>query len=277
MKSSFQRSLLCVGALSLTTALAAGCASDRTREARSPGRSETFESQAPTSAEGRQQRTVLAPDYHAMHDDPMGMHGRPRAGIETALPGQPQTDILPNPQPSDNQGEIRMNHGPARPGEVEMPMATGENAVRQNQTAQGQAMLGQSGGLPADAMSEQQLCKQLTEANRLQVQNIDNGVRIVIAPKTGTELTAIRETVQRIESRMAPMSTTSQRGEASTQCKLFDVGQLGARASMQERPNQVHLILTTTDTTNVGKLRQEARSFVSTGHTIHKAQPKQTK
>ncbi|EYF02513.1 hypothetical protein [Chondromyces apiculatus] len=266
MKASFHRSWFYLGSVALVM-VASGCVSDRTRDARSPGRSETFESRAPEASDEGPARPVMAPDYHAMHDDPLGMHGRPRPGLDAAFPGQPQTDLLPDPRRTDtSRGEMKMNH---LPDQQEPRSATlAPRSAGQDQTAAGEQV-----SISPDAMSERQLCQQLAAAGRLEVQDIENGVRIIIAPKTAAELAAVRETAQRIESRMQPGSAAAPRGEPSTQCKLFEVGQLGARASIQERPNQIHLILTTTDTLNVTDVRREARAFVATGSPAPPATP----
>lgn len=133
---------------------------------------------------------------------------------------------------------------------------------QQEQERQRQQQAGATQGVAPQAMTELQLCNQLTGGSTLTAQDIDNGVRIVLRPKTGQDVAAIRETAQRIEQRMLPMAAPAPRGDAASQCALFDVGQLGARASIQERPDEVHLILTTTDTANLSSLRQRARDFV---------------
>lgn len=157
--------------------------------------------------------------------------------------------------------------GAQQPG-MQHPMGHMEHMQQQQQQQTGV-------GLPAEAMTEQQLCEQLAQDSTISVQDIDNGVRIILRPKTGRDLAAIREAAQRIEQRMQPMATAAPRGDVASQCALFDVGQLGARASIQERPDEVHLILTTTDTTNVSSLRQRAREFADQSGRTQQGQQQQ--
>ena len=143
----------------------------------------------------------------------------------------------------------------------------------------------------ASGPSEREMCYALLVDAKLHVEDMQGGVALVITPKAGGDLDAIKQAARTIESKMPPAGMTAPPAGTSTAgtippsgkapesspsgatgtttdaapadaCILFDLGRKGARASVAEEQKAVRILLTTSDPASVKLLRARTRELV---------------
>lgn len=251
MNASFRHSRYILASAALLT-LGAGCARE-SRQAQTP--SETFESRAPEGSTADQGSAAQAPG--AAHQHGMGhMHGeRGATPDERGLQGQQGL--------GSQQGGLGNQQGAGQATGQGAGQATGQGTGQTTGSTSGfgRTTPGAQANAAADMMSEQELCTQLLQGSALRVENIDRGARIVVTPKNKSDLATVRESVTRIEAKFHPTAHATPRGDEASRCALFDVVETGARATIQEGPNQVSLLLVAADNDDVAELRRQVRAF----------------
>ena len=154
-------------------------------------------------------------------------------------PPPPGQENAPLPPPPGNAGpatppppppEMGAPHGPEQPG------ATGGNE------------------------SEHQLCDALANDAKLHVEDVQHGVAIVAVPRTGHDISAIRDDSHRIESGIHQHGAEGPGPEA---CGLFAIGRLpSVNVSVTEGTNSMRIVMTTSNPAEVKDLRRIAREQV---------------
>ena len=160
----------------------------------------------------------------------------PQAPTAPTAPGAPQGGQAPMPpQPQSEYGQ----------GMEEQPYGQPEQGA-------------QGAGQPAMTMSEREACDALKRDSRINVEDVQGGVAIVMRPKRGAELSGVRENARMIERHM---SQGGPRSPSAQQCALFDLAAPGVMTSLTEGADSVRLILTTSDAAKTRTLRKQARDF----------------
>ena len=109
--------------------------------------------------------------------------------------------------------------------------------------------------------SERQLCDALASDAKLHVEDVQHGAAIVAVPRTGHDVSAIRDDSHRIEGVMHQQHGAEIGPEA---CGLFAIGRLpSVNVSVVEGSNAMRIVMTTTNPAEVKDLRRIARDQVT--------------
>src|SRR5262249_38790577 len=165
-----------------------------------------------------------------------------------APPEQPP----PAQQPSMNQPS------PAMPSEAAPPMPP------QTQAPMGMDQTPESTAPAPSGMSERDLCDALTRDTIMRVEDVNGGVAIVLMPKAGIDLTAVRDDAHRVERAMTPEASPGGAQPppgSADRCALFDLSREGGRAVVSEGPNSIRIIFTAVDQPTIKSMRRHARDF----------------
>lgn len=113
------------------------------------------------------------------------------------------------------------------------------------------------GPAPTRLTREAALCSALAQQATLRVEDIQGGASLVLTPRTGADMQAVRDAARAFEEQMV---RTRPRGDGSP-CALFELGHAGARAAVSEGPETMRIFITTSDPAQVETIRRQARNF----------------
>jgi hypothetical protein len=109
------------------------------------------------------------------------------------------------------------------------------------------------------------MCITLAKEAKLKVEDVRNGVAIVMTPKAGKELSIVRDDARKLE--LAIHQAGSPQGET---CGLFGLGRLpSVTTSLTEGMNTVRILMTTSNPGEVKELRHQAREQVDEMSKMH--------
>jgi hypothetical protein len=110
--------------------------------------------------------------------------------------------------------------------------------------------------------TEHMLCDALANDAKLRVEDVKNGAVIVAVPRTGHDISAIRDDAHRLETSMH--QRTHETGISAESCGLFSISRLpGVNVSVIEGKNAMRILFTTANPAEVKDLRRIAREQVS--------------
>ena len=196
--------------------------------------------------------------------------------------GQPQQPAEPQTLESMPPGETgESGQQGEQPGAQAEPGAqAGQGMMGHEQMGQPQGQPGMGAGAqgappgaqpaappsPQGDATEVQICAEIQQNATVRVENIANGAVLIMTPKSGSDLASVRQTAQRVEARMRPADQggVQPAPQGAAMCALFDVGRVGARATIQETPTSIRLLLTAPDRPSVEQVRRHAREFAAT-------------
>jgi hypothetical protein len=113
---------------------------------------------------------------------------------------------------------------------------------------------------PGATANERELCNTLAGHAHLKVEDVQNGVVIVMTPRGGADTSIVKDDARRIENGIH----AGPGGAAGESCGLFTLGRLpSAHVQIVDRPGGAGLMITTTNPAEVKDLRREARDDVS--------------
>src|SRR5262249_14000549 len=114
---------------------------------------------------------------------------------------------------------------------------------------------------PTAGESERQLCDALASGAKLHVEDVQNGVAIVAVPRTGHDLSSVRDDARRVEDMMKKHTVASAPGPDT--CGLFAISRLpSVNTTLSEGASSVRIVLTTSNAAEVKDLRRIARDQV---------------
>ena len=109
--------------------------------------------------------------------------------------------------------------------------------------------------------SERQLCDALAGDAKLHVEDVQQGVAIVAVPRTGHDLSTVRDDSHRIESVMHQHGPAT--GPGPEACGLFVIARLpDVNVAVGEGSNSMRIVMTTSNGAEVKDLRRIAREQV---------------
>ena len=110
--------------------------------------------------------------------------------------------------------------------------------------------------------NERQLCDALAGDAKLHVEDVQHGVAIVAVPRTGHDLSTLRDDSHRIESTIRQHGPET--GPGPEACGLFAIARLpSVDVSVAEGTNSMRILMTTSNSAEVKDLRRLAREQVS--------------
>lgn len=133
------------------------------------------------------------------------------------------------------------------------------------QAGQGQQGRGQQGAPQGGAMMEEQaLCASIASTAKLHVEDVQNGVAIVAAPKGGTNLSTVRDDIRRLEGAMRAGAGAEPHAGRGETCGLAELGRLpNVSVELTEGTSSVRLVMTTQNPGEVKDLRRIAREEIA--------------
>ncbi|MCC6553001.1 MAG: hypothetical protein IT372_08265 [Polyangiaceae bacterium] len=216
---------------SLALVMVAGCS----KQTPPPAEPQTIESMPPEAQPGEQ-----APAPEQQPAPPGGEGAQP-------LGAQPQGAQPQGTQPQGAQPQGAQPQGMYGPG-----------------TTQGQPGFGVGAPGQQGDSGEAMICNELEQTANVRVENTATGAVLIMTPKSGKDMAAVRQVAQRIEARMQPSGQGAQaapQAGGAAQCALFDIGRAGARATIQETPTSIRLLLTAPDRSGIEEVRRRAKDF----------------
>ncbi len=127
-------------------------------------------------------------------------------------------------------------------------------------------------GATGGGENERQMCDELAGAAALHVEDVQNGVAIVMTPKAGHDLASVRDDARRVETTMRQRGGVETAPAPGTSCGLFSVTQMpGVTAQLVEGAKRVRIVLTTPNPAEVKDLRRVTRDQVQS---LGKAHPR---
>lgn len=184
-----------------------------------------------------------------------------------SAPGQPTAPEQPGATPPSTPSGPPESPQGATPREGPSPGQPGDSSAGRPST--GHEMGGEHGGAGAPPQgpavtpmpSERDLCDTLTRDAKLQVEDAEGGVTLILKPRASRDLAMLREHARQIGYR-AEHSAGSSIGPS---CVLFAIGRGGATTAIAESPDAVRILITTSDSTQVQSIRRQVREFVNKG------------
>lgn len=175
--------------------------------------------------------------------------GLPGEAGQQIQPGTTPGTEAPGPQPSHEMPGAQ----PSQPGQ--------QGALPGQQGAQGQAQTPPANEPTATAGgNEREMCESIATAAKLHVEDVQNGVAIVMLPRQGTTLSNLRDDAKKLEQTIQEHSQPQAGGEP---CGIFALGRLpSVKTSMTEGKSTVRLVMTTTNASEIRDLRRMAREQV---------------
>ncbi len=245
-----KRSITCLGmslGAAALLALGAGCSRD-SRPAQQPtsgSTSPTFESNVPPS--GQESGAQGAMGEQGAMGGQQGAMGQQGAGQQGAMGAQGSQ------QGAGQQGGAMGGQQGAQGGQQG---ATGEQPGTGAQGGQQAPMAGQS---------EREMCDTLASGAKLHVEDVQNGVAIVAAPRAGSNLATVRDDAQRIDRMIHQGPGAGAPGAGGEACGLFSLARLpSVTTTVTEGANSVRIVMTTSNPSEVRDLRRVARDQVGT-------------
>jgi hypothetical protein len=159
----------------------------------------------------------------------MGAQPQPQPG-----PAQPPGQVLPPTPP-----EMGAQPAPAPQG-TEQPQVT-------------------TGG-----ESERQLCDKLITVSKLHVEDVPKGVAIVIEPKSGQDMSTVRDDARRTENLIKQHATPESAPAPGEACGIFAIARLpGVTTQLAEGAKSVRIVMLTKNPAELKDLRRSAREQVN--------------
>jgi hypothetical protein len=187
--------------------------------------------------------------------------GRP-AQPPTGTSSPPFESNVPTPgTPAPSSGTAK-EQPPAPPEQENAPLPPSGSAGPATPAPE----MGAPPGAPAPGAaggneSEHHLCDALANDAKLHVEDVQHGAAIVAVPRTGHDISAIRDDSHRIESTLRQHGAEGPGPEA---CGLFAIGRLpSVSVSVTEGANSMRIVMTTSNPAEVRDLRRIAREQVS--------------
>lgn len=113
-------------------------------------------------------------------------------------------------------------------------------------------------------MSERQLCTGLAQNANMRVEEVENGVAIVMTPKQGVDPSTLRQHGVHASYMISPPGNQPPQARpqsSAERCSLFDLSSYTARSGVVEQGNEVRIILLGQSAGDVQTLRSQARLF----------------
>jgi hypothetical protein len=112
--------------------------------------------------------------------------------------------------------------------------------------------------------NERQLCDAVANGAKLHVEDVQNGVSIVIVPKAGHDLATVRDNARRLETSMRQLSGVEANPAAGESCGLYSIVKLpSVTTALTEGPSSVRILITSPNPTETKDLRRMAREQVT--------------
>jgi len=194
----------------------------------------------------------------------------PGASTEMTPPAQPgamgqQTAPAPAPQPPGGEriGETQPNAA-GQPQQQGLGSGVGapeaQQAAPPQQAAPGQMPLAGPAG-----ENEKMLCNDISTSAKLRVEDVQNGVAIVLVPRAGKDLATVKDEARRLEGTMRNAAAHEQAaGGVRETCGLAELGRLpNMTTTIIEGPRSARIVMTTTNGAEVKDLRRMARDEVN--------------
>jgi len=185
---------------------------------------------------------------------PAGQAQQPGAPNEPGAPPGPGAEAPPMPAPL---GAPPPPAGAPPPGAQGAPPMGGPEGMRGTPEQPGMGP-----GATAGGQSERQMCDTLNTAAKIHVEDVKNGVAIVLAPKAGHNIGSVRDQAQQLQGAMHRAPTEGQAG--GEMCGIVSLGRLpGVNTQVTEGQNTVRIMMTTPNPPEVRDLRRSAREQVN--------------
>jgi hypothetical protein len=139
-----------------------------------------------------------------------------------------------------------------------------------------QGSMPQGGGETTSTPNERALCDSLSQDANMRVEDIQGGVAIVLTPRSGKDLDAVRNDARGIERSLSPGTAGSSGRTQPTgegRCDLMEIGRQGATTSVIEGPSEVRILMTSPDATASKNLRKQVRDYVRSSTKAGGAKP----
>jgi hypothetical protein len=164
-------------------------------------------------------------------------------------PGQLSQQGRIGDQGQSNQGQS--NQGQSNQGNVGQPSPYGDQGF-------GAGLGEQPGQQGESAMSEKSACDALANSAKLRVEDVQGGVSIVATPKTGQDLSTVKDDARHLET-----AIHGAHGAQGETCGIAELGRLpSVTAQVVEGVNSVRINMTTNNAGEVKDLRRIARDEV---------------
>ena len=202
---------------------------------------------------------------------------RPTPMTPPAEPGAPSMEQPAQPGAEPQKPTSQMGRG-------EQPGRTREPQGREQQVQPQEPQLG-SGlgeperpspqqGEPGAATSEKAICDALAQSAKLRVEDVQHGVAIVATPKSGSNMSTVRDDARRLSAAIQ-QGAEPQAGRDET-CGLAELGRLpSVTVQMTEGSSAVRILMTTSNPSEVRDLRRLAREEIGTMMRGQSPQPHQ--
>lgn len=134
----------------------------------------------------------------------------------------------------------------------------------QNQPGMQQGMQPEPGatGMTTPPVNYTTLCSSLTSEANIRVDNVQNGVALILTPKAGWTMDSLRDKAQEVEHAMTTASTPGLTTEG--ECRLFKMAaEPGVTTQLTEGGKSIKIVVTTSgDPAAVKSLRKDAHDFM---------------
>lgn len=234
------RSTMSFLALSSVFALAAaGCSHDN-RPANTP-ETDTFQSNVGSSQYGDQYGQSAQGQQGTMGtmspNDTSGTHSTDVTGMSNQ----------PNAQQGAN-GQYGTNYGSSNAGQANNNPSYGNNSSSSNANNANES----------SSTTDFEVCNDLSSNAKISVQNITNGVMIVLRPTSSGDLATLKDRAHQVERHITSGASNTPSQGAS--CALFDFAK-GDVVNVTEGTDNVKIDITTTSKSDVGDLRKNAQAW----------------
>lgn len=151
-----------------------------------------------------------------------------------------------------------MDHGQQNYGSQGQNMPGQQGMEQPSYGAQDQNLQGQT-GTAQGTLNYTELCSSLTEQANVRVDNVQNGVALIITPKAGQTLDTIRDKTTEVER---AMSSASNGQPSEGECTLFTMAkEPGTTTELSEGSQSIKITVTNQDPNTVKSLRKDAHDF----------------
>jgi hypothetical protein len=240
----FARSSMILGSLALF-ALNVGCS--RGSQPKSPQPSPTFESR------------VSEPTGEAREEEPMG----------AMTPAGPSNRGTQGASPQHGAEGMEGGEGPAGPQDGSQGAAGSQGSAGQSAplpyptTPMGSEPTQTAPKEGASApMSERGLCTAMSQDANLRIEDVQGGVAVVMTPRGGTDMDAIRKDARQVERAIGPAAGRHVDAPIEQRCELMEIGRQATSTTVVEGPGEVRIVMTSSDAAGTRSLRQRARAYV---------------
>jgi hypothetical protein len=172
--------------------------------------------------------------------------GRPAPGAQGMEPGTESDATPPEPQPN-GAGSSGANGALPKPS---TPMG--------NEPAPGD----RAPGAMSAPLSERGVCAALSQDAILRIEDVQGGVAIVMTPRAGADLDAVRLDAHAVEKAASPAAAQKGEQPSGERCELLEIGRQAGTTSMVEGPGEIRILMTSPDAATTRTVRQRAHDYV---------------